>query len=173
MATLTVEYFKKNYASLKDIPDDVVASVLHRLKEDWITTTTDLENTSRDTLLQRSYPIVFVDAVKPAEGEEFKDASELKLWLEGKGVRERVASMTASTLFEQGFYKPSTLLGISSKHLVSSGLLIPSAYELSNALKQVSLNLCVWCFICCVRDLSVSPLFSLWVFPDIFEVART
>ena len=29
--------------------------------------------------------------------------------------------------------------------------------------KQVSLNLCLWCFICCVRDLTVSPLFSLWV----------
>lgn len=102
-----------------------------------------------------------------ANGEEFKDASELKVWLEGKGVRERVASMTASTLFEQGFYKPLTLLGISSEQLERCGLSIPSANELSNALeKQVSLNLCVWFFVCCVRDLSVSPLFSLWVFPD-------
>ena len=77
-----------------------------------------------------------------ANGEEFKDASELKVWLEGKVVRKKVASTTASTLFEQGFDKPLTLLGISSEHLVLSGLSIPSAYELSNALKQVSLNLC-------------------------------
>ena len=78
-----------------------------------------------------------------ANGEEFKDASELKVWLEGKGVRKKVASMTASTLFEQGFDTPSTLLGISSEHLERSGLSIPSANELSNALKQVSLNLCL------------------------------
>ena len=82
-------------------------------------------------------------ATMSANGEEFKDASELKVWLEGKGVRKKVASMTASTLFEHGFETPSTLLGISSEHLERSGLSIPSANELSNALKQVSLNLCL------------------------------
>ncbi len=75
-----------------------------------------------------------------ASGEEFKDASELKVWLEGKGVRKKVASMTASTLFEQGFDTPSTLLGISSEQLERSGLSIPSANELSNVLKQVSIQ---------------------------------
>ena len=102
-------------------------------------------------------------ATMSANGEEFKDVSELKVWLEGKGVRKKVASTTASTLFKKGFDTPSTLLGISSEQLERSGLSIPFANELSNALKQVSLNLCLWCFICCVRDLTVSPLFSLWV----------
>lgn len=83
------------------------------------------------------------------QNEEFNDASELEVWLVGKGVRERVASMTAPTLFEKGFDRPLTLLGISSEHLVMSGLPIPSANELSNALekKQVSLNLCLWCWL--------------------------
>ena len=67
MATLTVEYFKKNYESLKDIPDDDVANVLHRLKEDWITTTTSLESVSRDGLIQKNYPLMFVNALKPEE----------------------------------------------------------------------------------------------------------
>ena len=75
-------------------------------------------------------------ATMSANGEEFKDASELKVWLEGKGVREKVASATASTLFEQGFDTPSTLLGISTEQLVRSGLSIPSANELSNALSN-------------------------------------
>ena len=69
MATLTVEYFKENYASLKEIPDDDVKKVLQKLREDWITTSTRLEDTTRETLLKQEYPIVFVDAVKPAEGK--------------------------------------------------------------------------------------------------------
>ena len=98
-----------------------------------------------------------------ANSEEFSDASELKVWLEGKGVREKVASATASTLFQKGFDTPSTLLGISSEQLERSGLSIPNANELSNALKQVSLNLYLWCFmpICCVRALSISPVLTL------------
>ena len=70
MATLTVEYIKKNYASLKDIPDDKIAGVLHRLtQEDWISTTTDLENTSRDALMRKKYPLLFLNALKPGEEE--------------------------------------------------------------------------------------------------------
>ncbi len=65
MATLTVEYFKKNYASLKDVSDDDVNRVLDKLKEDCITTTTSLEIVSRDGLIQKNYPAVFVKAVKP------------------------------------------------------------------------------------------------------------
>jgi hypothetical protein len=112
MASLTVEYFKKNYESLKDIPDDDLANVLHRLKEDWITTTTSLESVSRDGLIQKNYPLMFINALKPEE------------------------------------------VGLSD---------VQHMEEIIEHIKQVSLNLCLWCFICCVRHLSISPLFSLWV----------
>ena len=75
-----------------------------------------------------------------ANSEEFSAASELKVWLQGRGVREKVASATASTLFQKGFDAPSTLLGLSSEQLERNGLSTPSANELSNALKQVGLN---------------------------------
>ena len=71
MTTLTVEYFKTNYASLKDIPDDDIKKVLHKLEEDWIRTTEQLAEASRDNLIIQKYPLVFVNAVKPAEEGTF------------------------------------------------------------------------------------------------------
>ena len=65
MATLTVEYFKKNYASLKDVGDEELKGVLEKLNRNWVKNTDQLAAITRDTLIQNEFPWLFVDAVKP------------------------------------------------------------------------------------------------------------
>ena len=67
MPDLSAEYLKEKYASLRDESDDQLVAVLGKLKQDWITTTAELEKVSRNTLLKKEYAIVFVDAVKPEQ----------------------------------------------------------------------------------------------------------
>ena len=69
MATLTVEYFKKNYASLKDVGDEELKGVLEKLNRNWVKNSDQLAAITRDTLIRNEFPGLFVDAVKPAEGK--------------------------------------------------------------------------------------------------------
>lgn len=67
MTTLTPNFFRNSYASLKDVPKDQLESVVVTLKGDWITTADGLQRVTRDDLLSKGYPLVFVNAVKPRE----------------------------------------------------------------------------------------------------------
>ena len=68
MTSLTVEVLKDNYASLKGVKEEKLNAVLVRLVDDWITTTDELKDVKREHLLEKGYPLGFVNAVKPQEG---------------------------------------------------------------------------------------------------------
>ena len=68
MTSLTVEVLKDNYASLKGVKEEKLNAVLVRLVDDWITTTDELKDVKRMHLLEKGYPLGFVNAVKPQEG---------------------------------------------------------------------------------------------------------
>lgn len=68
MSTLTGEYLRNNYASLKDVSEEALNEVLDKMKKDWITTADGLKQVTREDLLEKDYPLGFVNAVKPREG---------------------------------------------------------------------------------------------------------
>lgn len=68
MTTLTVEELKDNCASPKDVKEEKLNAVLVRLVNDWITTSDKLKDVRREDLLEKDYPLGFVNAVKPQEG---------------------------------------------------------------------------------------------------------
>ena len=70
------------------------------------------------------------------ENKRFGNASDLKTWLQGRGLDEDDADEAAEKLFTRKFNKTSKLFGISSEQLNAEGLPTHIAVELSNKLKQ-------------------------------------